>query len=70
MSKIVKKELKLRRPHPASRFFLGKHTITNVFQTYELSEAELKELGTAGPQYWVISKDEQTKKPAKTEEKE
>jgi hypothetical protein len=67
MSKLVKKELKLKKPHPANRFYVGKHCITQVYQTFEMNEAELKELQTPGPKYWVQEKEE---KPAKSDKKE
>lgn len=70
MSKTVKMELKLSRPHPAKSIRLGSHKITQIFQEFELNENELKELQGKGPKHWIIAKEtKETKvkevKPAK-----
>lgn len=63
MEKEVKKEskkgieLKVKLIHPNKRFQLGRHTLTNVYQSFELNEAEKKELESAGCKKWVDVKN-------------
>lgn len=73
--KLVKIDLKLRKRHPRKSFRLGRHVVGFNFDSFELNEAEMKELGSKGCKAWIISKDElealkKTKKaPANKEEK-
>lgn len=50
-TKVV--ELKVVLSHPAKKFQLGRHSISIEFKKYELNEAEVKELETAGPKKWL-----------------
>ena len=48
--------------HPARRYQLGRHAIGALFGKFELNEAEIKELGTIGPQTWIeVGTEEQFK---------
>ena len=52
----MKVELKLKKRHPANRMRLGRHVITNVFQQFELNEAEQVELKGPCGQAWFQEK--------------
>jgi len=59
--KEIKIELKLKRPHPAKKMRLGRHTIINEFREYSLNEKEAAYLLTKGGLYWFIDKSSYNK---------
>ena len=63
--KLVKMELKLKKRHPNNKMRLGKHFVTNVFSEFELSEDEVKELGSVGCKAWFAVKGEKKKEEKK-----
>ena len=70
----MKKVLKIKKRHPVGRFLLGRHAVGMVAKEFDLNEAELKELETAGPKAWLeeVKKKEESKpkrgRPAKKKE--
>jgi len=71
--KLTKVELKLRKRHPKKSFRIGGHVVGIKFDTYEMTDAELKELKSKGCVAWLISKEEfdtskKKKAPAKDKE--
>ena len=60
--KTKKVVLRVKMKHPNGRFQIGRHSLSTMFQTFELNEAEQKELETAGPKAWVEVGDEKKMK--------
>ena len=59
--KMTKIKLKLNRRHPKNVFRVGRHTISNKLEMFEMNEKEMKELQTKGCKSWVISEDQMKK---------
>ena len=69
MSENTIKKLKLKRRHPRKAMRLGRHIVTNIFQEFELNEAEQKELETEGGRAWMMTPvQEEVVKKEKIEE--
>lgn len=65
----MKVELKLKKIHPKKAFRLGRHVVTNLFQEFDLNDAEIKELGSKGCQHWLMEKEAKKKVAKKVEKK-
>ena len=59
------KKLKLKKKHPNKQFRLQGHLIGYVAQDFELSDAEEKELQSAGCQAWIEVVGEEPAKKVK-----
>lgn len=58
LGRKMKMELKLRKRHPRKSFRLGRHVVEVGFKSFDLNDAEMKELEGAGCKHWVVSKKE------------